>query len=180
MRVCRWYTDMGAKVESKGPGLDKIKKDLERVKQLEVLIGIPADKSQRKKDDINNAGLLYILTHGSPLRKIPPTPILEPAIEYDKDKWLPEMKAASQAIIEVRPADAERFLGRAGIAATNAAKRWFTNPQNGWPPNAPSTIARKGSDKRNIDTGQLRRSITYVVRMEGQVKETGEQTEASQ
>lgn len=31
------------------------------------------------------------------------------------------------------------------------------------PPNAASTIARKGSDKPLIDTGQLRSSISYVV-----------------
>lgn len=31
------------------------------------------------------------------------------------------------------------------------------------PPNAPSTIARKGSSKPLIDTGQLRSSITYEV-----------------
>jgi phage gpG-like protein len=31
------------------------------------------------------------------------------------------------------------------------------------PPNAPSTIARKGSSKPLIDTGQLRNSITYKV-----------------
>lgn len=33
------------------------------------------------------------------------------------------------------------------------------------PPNAPKTIARKGSSKPLIDTGQLRQSITYVVRL---------------
>lgn len=32
------------------------------------------------------------------------------------------------------------------------------------PPNKPSTIKRKGSDKPLIDTGQLRSSITYKVR----------------
>lgn len=33
------------------------------------------------------------------------------------------------------------------------------------PPNAPSTVAAKGSDKPLIDTGQLRSSISYLVRM---------------
>ncbi len=31
------------------------------------------------------------------------------------------------------------------------------------PPNAPSTIAQKGSDKPLIDTGQLRSAITYAI-----------------
>lgn len=33
-----------------------------------------------------------------------------------------------------------------------------------WTPNAPSTIARKGSDKPLIDTGQMRQRIVYVVK----------------
>jgi phage gpG-like protein len=35
------------------------------------------------------------------------------------------------------------------------------------PPNAPSTVARKGSSKPLIDTGHMRQSITYVVEGEG-------------
>lgn len=35
------------------------------------------------------------------------------------------------------------------------------------PPNAPSTIAKKGSSKPLIDTGQLRSSITYRVSKDG-------------
>lgn len=44
---------------------------------------------------------------------------------------------------------------------------------NGIPPaNRPSTIARKGSSKPLIDTGQLRNSITYVVDIGGRLKES--------
>ena len=41
---------------------------------------------------------------------------------------------------------------------------WFENPQNGWPPNSPRTIRRKGSDQPLVDTGEMRKAITYVVR----------------
>lgn len=39
----------------------------------------------------------------------------------------------------------------------------------GWqdPPNAPSTIAKKGFNKPLVDTGDMLRSTTYKVRMEG-------------
>ena len=40
----------------------------------------------------------------------------------------------------------------------------FENPKNNWPPNSPRTIAKKGSDVPLIDTGELRKSITHVIR----------------
>jgi hypothetical protein len=38
------------------------------------------------------------------------------------------------------------------------------------PPNSPYTIARKGSSKPLIDTGQLRNSITYQVEIGGAMR----------
>jgi hypothetical protein len=54
-------------------------------------------------------------------------------------------------------------LNRAGQVAENAARNWFVNPKNGWAPNAPSTIRRKGSDKPGIDTGEMRKALTHLV-----------------
>ena len=53
--------------------------------------------------------------------------------------------------------------------AQNKVRAWFTDERNNWPPNAPSTIEKKsknGKIKDNplIDTGELRKSITYVVK----------------
>lgn len=42
------------------------------------------------------------------------------------------------------------------------------------PPNSPWTIARKGSSKPLIDTGQLRNSITYVVDVAGRLSSSRE------
>ena len=44
-----------------------------------------------------------------------------------------------------------------GATITQLAK------DNGWKPNAPSTIKAKGSDKPLIDTGELRKSIRGIV-----------------
>jgi len=75
-------------------------------------------------------------------------------------------------------------LGRIGKAAQNMCRDWFTNPKNGWPPNQPATVKGKlrkmskskraaamavykqgGSiDSPLIDTGELRKSIIYVVK----------------
>jgi len=151
-------------VTKSGPGLAQLVKDLNRITHSEVLVGIPAEKTMRKKDPINNASLMFVLSKGSPARKIPPTPILEPAIERNRELIAPHLAASAKAVTEGRPDEAERELERAGFVASNAAKKFFTDPANGWPPNAPSTIARKGFDRRNINTSQLRRSIVHVVR----------------
>lgn len=156
---------MGVTVQRGGPGFSRIRRDIERLKKSDVLVGIPQATTQRKDEPINNSSLLFILSNGSPLRGIPATPILEPAVEKSKALITPQLAAAGKALIENKPRDAEKALGRAGTIAVNAAKRMFTD--NDWPANAPSTIRQKGSDRRNLDTGALRRAITSVVRIAG-------------
>ena len=155
---------MGVTVKKSGPGLAPLALSLEQLRHAEVLVGIPQSTTQRQNEPLNNASLMYILTHGSPLRNIPATPILEPSIELNKKLITPHLEAAAKATIDKDPTRAQQELELAGVVAANGAKRYFTDPTNGWPPNKPSTIARKGSDRRNIDTGALRRSVTWVVR----------------
>ena len=108
---------------------------------------------------------LYIHTFGSPLYQVPPRPIIEPAIEDKTNHKMidAELKLAAKAALEGKKTEMKNHLRRAGMIAQNVVRAWFTNPKNNWAPNAPSTIARKGSDKPLIDTGDLRKSITYVV-----------------
>ena len=82
------------------------------------------------------------------------------------------MKAAAKAVLEVNEEKAFKHLSLAGMYAQNASRSWFTNPENNWPPNSPAVIAikkRKGSTNPRplIDTGELRKSITYFVDKEG-------------
>lgn len=111
------------------------------------------------------AHALYLHTHGSSLWRTPPRPIIEPAIEAKGNKeaicaWL---KKAGEAVLDGNKANAVRYLNLAGQEATNACRNWFTDSRNNWPPNAPSTIRRKGSDRPNIDTGALRKALTWVI-----------------
>ena len=155
---------LNASVKKKGDAVAFIGDRLDQLRRTDVLVGIPADATLRKGSEINNASLLFVLTHGSPVNNIPPTPIIEPSIEKSNALISPHMAAAAKAILENSPQRAETELRRAGTIAMNGAKRYFTDPGNGWPPNAPSTIAKKGSSRRNIDTSQLRRAITYALR----------------
>lgn len=187
------------KVTSRGPGLEILKKQLEELKRQQVYVGIPEEKSSRKESgEITNAELMYIHTHGSPLRKIPARPVIEPAIEAhgNKEPIVGEMALAAKSVLEASPAQAKQHMGRAGMLGQNAARAWFVDPRNNWPPNSPATVLRKLAKLRGgkrlaaldafeqgvssfvwrdrvfslntplIDTGQLRKAIIYVIREE--------------
>ena len=143
-----------------------LRKQFEALGKVSVLVGIPQAANNRPGEPIGNASLLYILTNGSPARGIPETPVIEPAIVADGNRQAitGQLAEAAKAQLEDNSALALQHFRRAGQAGVNASKAWFTDPRNGWPPNAPSTIKRKGSDRRNIDTGDLRKKITYVLR----------------
>lgn len=104
----------------------------------------------------------YVQEHGSPLFKIPPRPVLAPAIENSKDVIAEKMKKAVQSILDGGNVSTE--LGYIGALGAKISGDWFTNPENKWAKNSSITIKRKGSDKPLIDTGELRKAITFVLR----------------
>lgn len=112
----------------------------------------------------SQAHTLYIREHGSPMMSIPPRPVLQPAIEDNKEHIGRLLAEAGNAILQGDAVAGETKLNNAGDFAAARAREWFENPQNGWPPNSPRTIRRKGSDQPLIDTGEMRKAITYVVR----------------
>jgi len=153
-------------VIKRGGGAKQIHAALDKIKKAEVYVGIPSDKATRKDDEeINNAELLWIFSNGSPVHNQPERPVLQPAIAKVRKLIAVELAAASAAILQKNPDLALRHLNRAGLIATNAAKRQFDD--NDWPPNAPSTIRAKGSDKPGIDTTQMRDALTWVVSAPG-------------
>lgn len=117
---------------------------------------------------MNNATLLFIQSEGSPLNGIPARPVVQIGIENAKTLISRELAESAQAVIHKQPTVALTHLNRAGALATNAAKRVFGSDQ--LEPNKPSTIrakAKPGTEGTNnplIDSGQLRRALTYVVK----------------
>lgn len=169
----------------------QIKLNLARLAGDRVLVGIPAASAPRKgPEPINNAQLLYIFTNGSILRKQPARPVIEPAINYPPNRKNIErfLRQSAEAEMSGNHADALEHMRKAGLLASNYAKRWFTNPANGWAPNAPSTLRRKAAKAKagpaktaflaaiasggdtneyntvGVDLDEMRRAITYVVR----------------
>lgn len=115
---------------------------------------------------------IYLHEHGylqadqSNFFHTPPRPIIQPAIRYYKAEIAKELGIAAKAAMDGQ--DVRSRLSSVGMLAQARVQDWFTNPANGWAPNAATTIKRKGSAQPLIDTGALRQAITYVVKGAGE------------
>ena len=152
----------------------KLIKGLEFIKESDVLVGIPQKKNKREVgDEVTNSELLFIHTKGSPINNIPARPVIELAIEDDSERLSKMLKDAANSAMDGNEEDAIKKLRLTGMRGQNVSRAWFTNPKNNWPPNAPSVEKakrEKGSTdpKPLIDTGELRKSITYVIEKKGE------------
>ena len=146
---------------------DKVLDLLNLIKSLgekRVMVGVLEDKTARQDGKETNAQILYKNTVGSPLERIPPRPLLEPAIEDKKEIIGNQFRTIVANTLLGKSENFEKDLNRVGVMGQQAVVSWFDNPKNGWQPNSPYTIQKKGSNQPMIDTGQLRQSIHYAVR----------------
>ncbi|ECJ9599655.1 hypothetical protein FQP43_17680 [Salmonella enterica] len=145
---------------------------LKSLTKKDVLVGIPAEDSDRDDVPFGNAGIGYINEYGSPAQNIPPRPHLIPGVKSVEEQTVPQLKAAAQAAIDGNASGAERALNRAGALAANGVRRYMTI--TGFTPLADSTVeararrgrkgakaelARRSADGKlnaiNPDSGQL-------------------------
>lgn len=129
-----------------------------------IYFGVPRDTTIRhtgKVERIDNATILAIMEHGSPVKNIPPRPLLKPVLNKHKDKILEIFGKVYAMLLAGDEQGADRELDILAQRVQRWTQAFFTE-DNGWAPNAPSTIRRKGSDKPLIDTGSLRQSIRGI------------------
>ena len=181
------------KLKTKVDNTLSVIKDIKKLTGFDVLVGIPEENAERtnedgSKADINNAQLLYIHSKGSPIQKIPPRPLMEPALEAsgNKERIDEDLKKAAQLMLDGKAEAAIKALHRAGIDGVNIIREWFDDPRNNWPPNKRSTVLAKinkryktkktrkkyrelydagqeGIDSVLIDTEQMKDAIVYSV-----------------
>lgn len=162
-------------VEVTYDGFKKMMNGLNYLKDSAVYVGITEKETSRKDESITNAELLFIHTNGSPINNIPARPVIEPALKNDRERLGKMMEKVALSALENNFEEADKNLKLTGMRGQNVSRAWFTDPKNGWPPNSPAVIMakrRKGSTNPRplIDTGELRKSITYVVVSKGVVK----------
>jgi phage gpG-like protein len=148
-----------------------------RFKNDVVLVGVPAEDSSRNPsdggkglpDEITNAQLLAIHELGSPANNIPARPVLKIGIRLAQEAIAQEFKKAAQNAFKTGALDT--YYNRAGAIAANSVKRVFVDQTELVPLSARTLAQRKAEgfqgEKALIRTGQLRNSITWVVRSKG-------------
>lgn len=150
------------------------------LKDAKVFVGIPDKETDRKRGMIGpqksqyvtNAGLLYIHTNGSQLKKIPARPVIEPAINANRLRIESLLYQAAQAYLDGKKAEGNRYVKETGQFASNACKLWFKDSRNGWAQNSPNTIRRKlGKMPRSSKAKKewlTARAILNVSQMQGE------------
>lgn len=149
----------------------KMAAGIELLASTRVMVGVPADKADRKEGPINNAALAYIHDKGAPEANIPARPFMEPAVESVAAEIRGGIGKAGEFALDGRLDAVERQYQRVGAIGRDAIKAKITDGP--FAPLKPSTIAARKSKRKSrnnqdikplIDTGALRNSINYVVR----------------
>lgn len=91
-------------------------------------------------------------------RTIPERPFFRGALRRMGDGVL---ESAASAVADARLNLTRRGVGKVGEVARSVLQESVVELRD--PPNAPSTVARKGSTNPLVDTGQLVGSVTYRV-----------------
>ena len=128
--------------------VNQILKDIARLDGTVVSAGV-MDSKNATKAAINEYGT----------SKIPQRPFMRTAVSRHGKSWGEKSAKAVQSVMKGMPiSQATELVGmqmKADISST------LTNGP--WTPNSAVTIAKKGSSRPLIDTGELRASITYKV-----------------
>lgn len=156
---------MSASLRKKGPGLEKALGKLVHKIQHEkpiVAVGVLGKNSDRAdaKSGITNAQLALIHEFGL---GVPERSFLRATFDQLKDIWHAFVAKVFKPVADGK-IDLMKALALIGERVKSDIKRRITQGSGIPPPNAPSTIARKGSDRPLVDTGRLVGSIDYEVR----------------
>ena len=142
---------------------------LRELTHSEVLVGIPETKDVREDThgEIGNAGIGYIMENGAPEMNTPARPFLSTGVVEGKEAIVAQLAAAGREAFSGDKRAVMRRLNAAGLAAQSAVRnKIVTGP---FAPLSERTLAarkRRGVTRTDPlkDTGQLLKSISYVVR----------------
>ena len=131
---------------------NRIRKEIEKIaKNKTVLVGIHEGAPPVEGEDITMAQLGAVLHFGN--QNIPARPWLDVGVRSGSADYLD--------IIENNNEDMDNALNMIGLIAVGKVQQYMTELQD--PPNAPSTVKKKGSSNPLINDGHLRGAVTYSI-----------------
>jgi len=160
-------------VKITGKGLAGVSKNLRLLSDVELLVGFPAETTDRPADEggdegITNAYLAYMHDNGAPEANIPARPFMEPALKSIESKVADKFKAIGRQVLDGYGATAvERGFHNVGLTAQLAIQNTINS--NIGPPLSPRTLAarrRRGHEGTNtlVEFGAMRDSASYAIR----------------
>lgn len=139
----------------------------DRLAQVLERIGVATRRARRVKvgfleratypDGKQVAMIAAINEFGAPGASIPPRPFFRNMIAAKSGEW----PRAISGLLVANEYDAERTLGQVGEAVAGQLRQSIIDTNE--PPNAPSTIRRKGHAKPLVDTGHMLQSVSYEI-----------------
>jgi len=117
---------------------------------------------QGESDNNTMADLILVAAvqeFGSPSKNIPPRPTVSTTFDENLDELNRRKTKEYQRILDGK-STARQGLSRIGEWMVSKIRRKITQLKT--PPNAPSTIAKKGSTNPLIDSGQMRQSVQHI------------------
>ncbi|MFP0547892.1 hypothetical protein ACLDXX_04695 [Acinetobacter baumannii] len=171
-------------VTSSGNGLLDILNAVSELSQTQVLVGVPHGEARTDGDGMTNAQIGYLLETGSPAMNLPPRPFLAPGVAAVQEVVSEKLINAAHAAFDGKPQRMQMYLKAAGSKAMSSVQLYFV--EGSFAPLSIETIkarARRGRSgakkylkqmklgppeaglvKPLIDTGQLRKSVTYIIK----------------
>lgn len=150
-----------ARVIDRDRGWKAIRREAKRSGGAHVAVGILEGAGARNDGELTNAMLGSVHEYGSPESGIKERSFLRATIDERLRDYRKLVKRLGELIV-TKKLTTEQALDMFGMRVVADVKRRI---QAGIDPAlAPETIARKGSSKQLIDTGQLVNSITHEVR----------------
>lgn len=176
----------------KGRAEDELLKTLDALASMQVLVGFPAESTDRKEggdaQSMTNAALGYIHDNGAPEANIPARPFMQPGIKNVGPKLAAIAKSMGKRALESSTSSRvaiEQGYHQMGLVAQASIRAVITAGID--PPLSDATLraraarGRKGAKqelanrdkglppstalaKPLIDTGQLRNAVNYVIR----------------
>lgn len=151
-----------------------------------IVYGVPRETANNRrydqknldKPEYNNAELLALMESGSIINKMPERKLLVPVRRKYKKQIDDSLLHICRLLLHGEEDRANLEMERLALRIETWTKKFFTDPDNGWAPNAPITInggwmrnkvsgkpvyiKGKHSNRPLIDTGELRKSIRAI------------------
>lgn len=161
---------MGTTVDRLTPEGRKFFAEIEKLKRLQVRVGFQDDGTMAAKRDENDnivdadVTLLDVATWNEVgTAHSPSRPFMRNSADNNQDKINRFCKAQLQQMTKGKTA--EEALKAIGVMQKGLIQQEIR--EGDFTANAPSTIAKKHSDKPLIDTGRMRQSVNFVIKPKG-------------